>query len=105
MKIPIGFHTALCAQDAYLARSEYTPISRNPISGIPALSRATGRTNTDPAAIANFDMNTNGKPENGLWGRSGEPYTDRWLHSDLREMAFYFTYKLFENLVENGGLQ
>jgi hypothetical protein len=28
----------------------------------------------------------------------------RWLHSDMKDMAFFYTYKLYKELVELGGL-
>ena len=50
-------------------------------------------------------MNTVFKPDNGAWGRSGDPYDDRWLHSDMESMAFFYTHKLFKKLVELGEMK
>lgn len=72
--------------------------------GIPALSPAAGITNVFLEAFR-FDMNTSGKPDGGAWGRDDEDYGKRWLHSDIREMAFLYTYKLFKNLVDEGVLK
>jgi hypothetical protein len=72
--------------------------------GIPALSCAAGATNLFLEAFR-FDMNTAGKPDGGAWGRDHEDYGKRWLHSDLREMAFMYTYKLFKDLVDEGVLR
>ena len=72
--------------------------------GIPALSGAAGRTNLFASAFR-FDMNTQAKTDGGVWGRDDEDYGKRWLHSDLREMAFLYTYKLFKNLVDEGVLR
>lgn len=76
--------------------------------GFPALSGATGRIalNSLPTPDQrNIDMNTVFKPDGNAWGRSGVPYYQRWLHSDMNDMAFFYTHKLFEKLVEEGGLK
>jgi len=68
--------------------------------GVPALSYAAGVNEIDGVAD-NYDADSN-KP-NG-WGRSGAPYYDRWLHSDLKNMAYFYTYELFNEIVSEGGL-
>jgi hypothetical protein len=73
--------------------------------GVPALSPATGRTSIVPDDVENFDMNTSGKPDGGAWGRSGVPYYQRWLHNDMREMAYFYTHVFFKKLVEEGELK
>jgi hypothetical protein len=70
--------------------------------GIPALSSATGLNVLNLAGVDNYDAENN-KP-NG-WGRSGGTYLTRWLHSDLRNMAYLYTYDLFNQIVSCGGLQ
>jgi len=45
------------------------------------------------------------KPDNGAWGRSGDPYDERWLHNDMQNMAFFYTHKLFEKLVDLGEMK
>ena len=69
--------------------------------GVPALSYAAGR-DAIVGTVQNYNANDH-KP-NG-WGRSGEPYNDQWLHSDLKNMAYMYTYELFNQLVSQGGLQ
>jgi len=56
----------------------------------------------------NFNMNTvgdegfqNGWPE----GRVNSDLGNRWLHSDLRAIAYRYVYKLFEKFVDLGGLK
>jgi hypothetical protein len=76
--------------------------------GIPALSGSTGRTELNSLPTPdqrNIDMNTVFKSDGNAWGRSGVPYYQRWLHSDMNDMAFFFTHKLFEKLVEEGVLK
>jgi hypothetical protein len=73
--------------------------------GIPALSGAAGLTAFSAKLMRSFDMDAQGKPEGGAWGRSSEPYTTRWLHSDMRNMSFFYTHLLFEELVKVGEMK
>jgi hypothetical protein len=73
--------------------------------GVPALSPAVGHTAVPRLTdTMNFNMNTTFKPVDGAWGRNGPPYNKRWLHSDMKGMAFFYTHALFESLVQKGGL-
>ncbi len=38
------------------------------------------------------------------WGRSDPAYEVRWLHSDIKDMAYYFIYKFFLQIKSTGGL-
>jgi len=69
--------------------------------GVPALSYAAG-CNAIMGAVQNYNANDH-KP-NG-WGRDDDTYHTRWLHSDLKNMAYLYTYELFNELVSQGGLQ
>ena len=68
--------------------------------GIPALSPAAGKTEMDSLGDNNFNMNTDFRPEGGAWGRNHEDYETRWLHSDMKDMAYFYTHRLFDKLVE-----
>lgn len=78
-------------------------------SAIPALSPAAGKTafGFPPGTVGehNFNMNADFRPEGGAWGRNHEDYETRWLHSDMKNMAYFYTHKLFDRLVEEGNLQ
>ena len=50
-------------------------------------------------------MNVTFKSDGGVWGRDHGDYGKRWLHNDMREMAFFYTHKLFKHLVVQGDLQ
>ena len=50
-------------------------------------------------------MNTTFKPDGNAWPNRGNPYYQRWLHSDMQNMAFFYTHKLFEELVELGEVK
>jgi len=75
---------------------------------IPALSGATG--NTQLSTITDnghqIDMNNSASSwrPNG-WGRMHDVYQDRWLHSDLKDMAYFYNHKIFESIVEQGSLK
>ena len=32
-------------------------------------------------------------------------WTSEWLHSDIKDVAYFYTYKLFEKIKETGGLK
>ena len=74
---------------------------------IPAISLAAGLypvgTLDEPTQSHNFDMqNTmkNGWPQERL--NSG--WEERWRHSDFREIAYLYVYKVFDEFVNLGGL-
>jgi len=75
--------------------------------GIPALSPAAGKTFLSPLTSSrNFNMNTDFKPEGGTWPRDNNHlYKQRWLHSDLKNLAYFYVHKLFDQLVQEGGVQ
>ncbi len=69
--------------------------------GIPALSSAVGRNEIEGLAFS-YDVNVH-KP-NG-WGRDDNTYHNQWLHSDLRDMAYLYTYDLFDEISIEGAIQ
>ncbi len=71
---------------------------------IPALSSAVGNTRIIDNSINNFNLNDEDAYKNG-WGRNHMQYGVRWLHSDMKDMAYYFTYKFFLQIKSVGGLQ
>ncbi len=72
---------------------------------IPALSPAVGSVLIDNCS--NVDVNEESDSPNSLrinsWGRSDPAYGDRWLHSDIKDMAYYYVYKLFLDIRAKGG--
>ncbi len=71
--------------------------------GIPALSRAVGRNNLDILTDRNADMNgmKNGWPPQRL----NSDLLDRWLHSDIKDVAYPFTYQVFDDVIQKGMLK
>jgi hypothetical protein len=91
---------------SWMFTSSIPPALRNELlaKAIPALSPSAGNTAILDADFA-FDMNVTFKPDGGVWGRDHGDYGKRWLHNDMREMAFFYTHKLFKHLVVQGDLQ
>lgn len=74
--------------------------------GIPALSRALGSVRVSNGGAISFDLNSKGMQyrPNG-WIRDGSDFHDDWLHSDIKDVPYYFTHKVFDKLIEAGGLR
>ena len=77
--------------------------------GIPALAPPTGGI-VLPQWDAETSFNLNSEENNGgVLKPNGWPsrnrYSGRWLHSDMKDVAFYFTYKFYEKVIEKGGLR
>ena len=65
--------------------------------GIPALSGPAGSRN-----ILDFDdYDMNNHDENAPWGRKSDLYEKRWLHSDIKNMAFPFTFRVFQQIQQD----
>ena len=72
--------------------------------GIPALSPPTGRTNLTEAGITSVDMNTAHYMSNA-WPRPRDGQLGgRFLHSDVKNVAYFFVHPVFRQIVELGGL-
>lgn len=52
----------------------------------------------------NLDLSAPGIDHPNGWP-SRTKYPGRWLHSDIKDMSYYFTYRFFEKLIEKGGLR
>ena len=74
--------------------------------GIPALSLPMGRSDLTQYGLPSFDMNSAEFMPNG-WPRTklGDELSLRWLHSDVKNVAYYYTHVLFRKIVEIGGLR
>ena len=58
----------------------------------------------------NIDMNLDGNegvPRNSQmkWGRDHKEFGDSWLHSDMKDMAFFYVHELYKQLVQKGNLK
>ena len=81
---------------------------------IPAVSSPAGKVAIRESDLEmDADLNAPDKRANG-WGREGVIVTDGngqqhtetpWLHSDIKNMAYYYVYPAFTNIVEKGGVK
>lgn len=75
---------------------------------VPAVSSAIGGREVG-AVVDNVDMNKDsadgGVPRPNRWGRPAVKNQTPWLHSDMKDMAFFYVYKLYEQLVQKGDLK
>lgn len=78
--------------------------------GIPALTPAAGATEiTALGIIRNFDLDNVDENANGILRPNGWPtranYPGRWLHSDMKDISYYYNYRLYEFIIEKGGVK
>lgn len=72
--------------------------------GIPALSPPTGRTRFREDVMESIDMNTPLYMAN-TWPRPDDGQLGgRFLHSDIKNVAYFFVHPVFRKIVEVGGL-
>jgi len=74
--------------------------------GIPSLSPATGRMRFDDLVMTSYDMNDAEMRGNG-WPREsdGGELSARWLHSDMKNIEYYYTFPLYDLICTEGGLK
>lgn len=80
--------------------------------GIPALAPSTGWTGLVDimGRGKSFDENDSGDNSfSGVLRPNGWPirsnYNQRWLHSDMKDVSYFYNYKFYEKLKEKGGFQ
>jgi pimeloyl-ACP methyl ester carboxylesterase len=85
--------------------------------GIPARTPATGLINicNEQMLGENFNLNStddeegiprpNGWPTRMLGWLFTTTWTDEWLHSDMKDVSYFYTYKFYEKVKQTGGLQ
>ena len=86
------------------AANNYAIRSTMLAEALPALSFATGANQLDLLQERNVDMNSlqpNGWPES----RTNTNLGSRWLHSDFRAVAHYYTWQLYQKIVKEGELK
>ena len=75
---------------------------------VPAVSSAVGGTrvwNTLGMAIdLNEDSDLGVRRPNG-WGRLHATFGESWFHSDMKDMAFFYVYQLYNDLITKGCLK
>ena len=98
--VPSAWHdyTNASLDDQWLALAKYVPAVSSPVGG-----REMG------AVENNVDMNNDsadgGVPRPNRWGRPAVKNQTPWMHSDMKDMAFFYVYKLYEQLIQKGHLK
>ena len=70
---------------------------------VPAVSSPVGGINLESATVPSFNLN--GSSYRDGWGRNDNVYLDKWLHSDMKDMAFFYVYPLYNDLLTKGNLK
>lgn len=79
--------------DIWLALAKYVPAISSPVGGTPAFD------NPDRFNDLNSSAYRVG------WGRSHNVYGQSWLHSDMKDMAYFYVYPLYDELRQKGSLK
>lgn len=85
--------------DVFLALAKHVPALSSPVGGNEV--RVDG-------IQENIDMNDSsldGVPRPNYWGRNHQVFGSAWLHSDMKDMAYFYIYKLYEQLMQKGNLR
>ncbi len=76
--------------------------------GIPALNWPTGGCIIGIDEEEQFDVN-HASPYDGIPRPNGWPvrsdYSARWLHSDMKDVAYFFNFKFYDKVMEKGNLK
>ena len=84
--------------DVWLALAKHVPAVSSPVGGNKVLDSSD-----------DFDIDMNQErfvPRPNAWGRpEGNVYDQNWLHSDIKNMAYYYVFNLFGQLVTKGELK
>ena len=79
--------------------------------GIPALAPATGRSGLSSilGSTRNTDLNVAEEIDGGIGRPNGWPahstYPGQWLHSDIKDVSYFFNFKFYQAIKSQGGLQ
>ena len=71
--------------------------------GIPAMTQAVGK---KPLGLNGREYNLQNiyidQIKDGLWARTSAPFNNRWLHSDVKDVAYPFVRALYKDILEKG---
>ena len=79
--------------------------------GIPALTPAAGATQMSMSlgAARNFNLDNVDASDDGVARPNGWPsklsYPNRWLHSDIKDVSYFYNFRFYQLVIEKGGLQ
>lgn len=50
-------------------------------------------------------MSDDGIPRPNGWGRNHQVFGTAWFHSDMKDLAYFYVYKLYEQHIQKGVLR
>ncbi len=80
--------------DCLLVLAKYVPAVSSPIGGTEVITDGISE---------NHNLNSSAY-RNG-WGRPATNDLAPWLHSDMKDMANFYVYKLYEELIQKGNMK
>ena len=83
----------------WLSLAKYVPAISSPIGGNAIFAVS------DRDIDLNLDSEGQGVPRLNGWGRNSGIYGQSWLHSDMKDMAFFYIHALYDDLSEKGNLK
>ena len=83
---------------------EYNAVNSLLAKGIPALSPPIGINAVNKPEMNGKNINITQFKSNG-WISRGYPYYSRWLHSDFRNMGYFYAFGMYDDIVTKGGLK
>ena len=94
------FNRNATQNEVFMALAKCVPAISSPVGGMPL---------TSLTAINNVDMNMPdaqlGVPRPNDWGRKHKTFVKAWLHSDMKDMAFFYVHELYKQLGQKGNLK
>ena len=77
--------------------------------GIPALTPSAGVVSFGGNPMLDSMINVNANNSTGIERPNGWPsksfYPNRWLHSDMKDVSYFFNFKFYEKVIEKGTLR
>lgn len=77
--------------------------------GIPTLTPPAGATGFGGSIMSDSMIDVNDGTNNGIEQPNGWParqnFPDRWLHSDLYEVPYYYNFNFYNKILEEGDLR
>ena len=81
-------------------------ISAHLTQGVPALSRALGNVALSDRVAESFDMNSKGRDDRpNEWPNNFDDFGAEWLHSDIKDVPYFYTYPKFDLIIQKGSLK
>ena len=79
--------------DIWLSLAKYVPAVSSPVGGTPTFDNPDRFNNLNSSAYRVG------------WGRSHNVYGQSWLHSDMKDMAYFYVHPLYDELRQKGSLK